>query len=100
MVNESRQEAISYPNTIFKKLREKSELKPVRPKGSRIKEQLKPSTASTKDEDVKALCKKYPVKPSENMEVNVAIRQGMQTQMDILRNEIKNKQTKMVDLCE
>lgn len=53
-----------------------------------------------KDEDVVELCKNYPIKPSENMDATLAANQGLQTQMELVRNDIKRKQNKLVRLCE
>lgn len=44
MLDVNRQEAISDPVTIFKKLRDKADKKPVRERGSRIRERIKAST--------------------------------------------------------
>ena len=46
MVDEGRQEAISDPTSIFRKLREKMASQPIREKGQRVKEKFKGRTAT------------------------------------------------------
>ena len=65
MVKEDRQESISNPSSIFKKLREKSSAQPVRQQGERTRETMKPNVPYLDDEEIVELCKRYPVKPGE-----------------------------------
>ena len=100
MVNEARQDAITYPSSIFKKMRSKAEKQPVREKGERMREKFKGRTATIKDEDITELCKTYPVKPPQNENSDLTESKGIPSKMELLRREITRKSNKMVKLCE
>mmetsp|Transcript_31879 Transcript_31879/g.42204 ORF Transcript_31879/g.42204 Transcript_31879/m.42204 type:complete len:140 (+) Transcript_31879:1453-1872(+) len=101
MQDEERQENISNPGSIFKKMREKAHRDGVvRDKSIRHREQFKGRTSTMKDADVNKLCKKYTVKPSEDMDDALLASKGLNVQMELLRSEIKRKQNHLVKMCE
>ena len=91
MTDEARQDAISYPSTIFKKLRDKMSKQPIREKGQRVREKFKGPTASVKDEDIIQLCKQYKVKTSDMLHPDLAAGKGIKTKMDLLRRDVFKK---------
>ena len=101
MYDETRQENISNPTSIFKKMREKSIRDGfVREKGARHREFFKGATPCVNDEDITELCKKYTIKPGDDSNAAMLSNKGTNIQMEKLKAEIKRKQNRMVHECE
>ena len=102
MDNNERQANISMPSSIFSKFRAKAAKQPIRGDDERKHAALKPCIPKIDDEDIMELCKRYPIKVSEDddeLKKNTELK-GKQLNMQKLQIQMKRKQDALVGNIE
>ena len=95
MFDDTRQDNIDDPSTIFQKFRDKASKSPIRTDDERQRENIKSHVPKITDDDIMELCQKYPKKHNDD-DNKKDITKGGPMQMHKLQMEMKRKQTKIV----